>query len=97
MTINKIIREEDIIVACRAAAVELAEDTRTLHQLRDLSYSEQYDILFTGQLDAKKVILPRPTCPSAWSTLCNPLRYPTHVLRFTTYPQIAHFFVKLIF
>lgn len=44
--------------ACRAAAVELADDTRTLHQLRDLSYSEQYDILFTGELDAKKVHSP---------------------------------------
>ena len=42
----------------RAAAVDLAEDASILHQLRDISYSEQYDILFTGKLDAKKVQLP---------------------------------------
>ena len=39
----------------RVAAVDLAEETSLLHQLRDISYSEQYDILFNGELDAKKV------------------------------------------
>lgn len=44
----------------RAAAVELAEETDLLTQLRDLSYSQQYDIIFDGEIDAKKVY-PKPS------------------------------------
>jgi len=39
----------------RAAAVELAEEADILSKLRDISYSEQYDIIFDGEVDAKKV------------------------------------------
>ena len=49
----------------RALAVELEEETATVAEaasaavaqlrLRDLSYSQQYDLLFQGELDVKKV------------------------------------------
>ncbi len=37
--------------------MELAEETDLLTQLRNISYSEQYDIIFDGEVDAKKVNL----------------------------------------
>lgn len=40
--------------------MELAREVESLEQLKDLSYSEQYDILFSGGFDAKKV-LPKPS------------------------------------
>ena len=35
--------------------MELAEDVDILTKLRDISYSDQYDIIFDGEIDAKKV------------------------------------------
>ena len=42
--------EEEVSSAAGAASAALAAQ-----QLRDLSYSQQYDLLFQGELDVKKV------------------------------------------
>ena len=37
--------------------MELAEDVDLLTKLRNISYSDQYDIIFDGEIDAKKVAI----------------------------------------
>ena len=41
--------------------MELAEDVDILTKLRNISYSDQYDIIFDGEIDAKKVALHMPS------------------------------------
>ena len=52
--------EEEVSSAAGAASAAAAAQ-----QLRDLSYSQQYDLLFQGELDVKKV---RVKLLSAWSS-----------------------------
>ena len=52
--------EEEVSSVAGAASAAVAAQ-----QLRDLSYSQQYDLLFQGELDVKKV---RVKLPLAWSS-----------------------------
>ena len=45
----------DVLYLCRVAAVEAPTEAELLASMKDLSYSDQYDIFFGNNIDKKKV------------------------------------------
>ena len=45
----------DVLYVCRVAAVEAPTEAELLASMKDLSYSDQYDIFFGNNIDKKKV------------------------------------------